>query len=98
MASWPGSPFLCREILDLTGPFMRIQSRNADDDGLEDLDPYMTCKGVIKCLLKRNVIAGRVWEAAAAPGGRSCPAAAWPHGARLRSTSMNLREPLSPVD
>lgn len=37
---------------------MRTQSRNADDDGLEDLDPYMTCEEAIKCLLKRNVIAG----------------------------------------
>jgi hypothetical protein len=49
---------------------VRIQSRNAYDDGLEDLDPYFTCREAIDCLilLEGGRLPRRIWEPAAGDG------------------------------
>lgn len=49
---------------------MRIQSRNAYDDGLDDLDPYFTCREAIASLiaLDGNRLPARLWEPAAGDG------------------------------
>jgi hypothetical protein len=49
---------------------MRIQSRNAYDDGLDDFDPYFTCGEAIASLiaLEGNRLPARLWEPAAGAG------------------------------
>src|SRR5215472_951282 len=49
---------------------MRIQSRNAYDDGLDDLDPYFTCVEAIASLiaLEGDRLPARLWEPAAGNG------------------------------
>lgn len=49
---------------------MRIQSRNGYDDGLDDLDPYFTCREAIESLiiLEGDRLPRRLWEPAAGDG------------------------------
>jgi hypothetical protein len=49
---------------------MRIQNRNAYDDGLDDLDPYFTCPEAVASLiaLEGNRLPQRLWEPAAGDG------------------------------